>query len=477
MSAWPSQPAELVRRRPLTGGGFPPVFHLPTPRAVLWLAILLAVLVGEGAAVSSSYLLAAPLVGLLLVAVAIELPLVPFLGAVLLVRILTDASLSSQTIRHTSSLNVSGAIALMFILVAVGLIIRRRQGVRVAALASLFLAVSTVVAVNTHGLSTETIREGVRELSVVAMAVIVYNAGGKLTVSVVTRLIQLVAVIPAVIAVNQVATHTGVRINGEIRAYGTFVHPNSAGMFFAIAATASLWRYLDDGRRRLDLLFAAIFGAGAIATYSLSGLGALLAMLMTFGLLRQGSLRLKLSAFAAAALIVIAFLATPLGAERLANESSTSLNPTHTHGEVNNTSLGWRLYKWELLLPEWEHSPVYGQGLGATVTTEGNSENVTAGKVPHNEYVRYLVETGLLGLGILLWSIKLLLRALALRRVPGTASAAILATAVFVGCLVNALADNTFLYTTTGYAAALIIAAALALPSRAEQPPTRPSRA
>jgi O-antigen ligase len=467
MSAWPSQSTRLVQRRPSAGIAYPPALRLPAPRTVLWLAVLLAVLVAEGAALSHSYLLAAPLAGVLLVAVAIELPLAPFLGVVLLVRLLTDASLSSQTIRHTSSLNVSGGIALVFILVAVGLLIRRRHGLQPAILAFAFLAISTAVAVSTHGLSTETVREGVRELSVVAMAFIVLNSRGSLTVPVVTRMIQVVAVAPALIAIYQFATHTGTLINGEIRAYGTFVHPNSAGMFFAIAVTASLWRYLDSGRRRLDLLFAAIFGAGAIATFSLSGLGALLAMLMTFGILRQGSLRLKLSAFAAAALVVIGFLATPLGAERLANESSTSLNPTHTRGEINNTSLGWRLYKWELLLPEWERSPLLGRGLGSTVTSEGNSENITAGKVPHNEYIRYLVETGLLGLGILLWSVKRLFRALARRRLPGTGGGAILATSVCVGCLVNALGDNTFLYTTTGYAVALIVAAALGLPSRA----------
>jgi O-Antigen ligase len=477
VSAWPSQPARLVRRRPAAGGYLTPGFRLPKTRTVLWLAGLVAILIAEGAALSQSYLLAAPLAGLLLVAVAAELPLVPFLGSVLLVRILTDASLSSQTIRHTSSLNLSGAIALGFILVACGLLIRRRQGVQAATLAFLFLAISTAVAVNTHGLSTETVREGVRELSVVAIAVIVLNARGSLNISTVTRMIQVVAFVPALIAIDQFATHKGTLINGEIRAYGTFVHPNSAGMFFAIATTASLWRYLDSGRRRLDLLFTTIFAGGAIATYSLSGLGSMLAMLVTLGILRQGSLRLKLSAFAAAALIVIGFIATPLGAERLANESSTNLNPTHTRGEVNNTSLGWRLYKWELLLPEWERSPLLGQGLGATVTTEGTSENVTAGKVPHNEYIRYLVETGVIGLGILLWSIKLMLRALARRRVPGTANAAVLATSVLVGCLVNALGDNTFLYTTTGYAVALIVAAALLLPSHTEQSVPIPSTA
>jgi hypothetical protein len=265
---------------------------------------LICVLAAEGAAITQSYLWAAPLVGVLIVAVAVELPLAPFLGLTLLVRILTDASLSSATIRHTGSLNLSGGIALLFILVAAGLLIRRRRGVGPAVAATLWLCLWTVIAVGSHGASTETVREGVREVSIVALAVIVVNAGKALSLSTVTRLIQIVGVAAALVAIYQLGTHSGLVINREIRANGTFTHPNGAAMFFAIATTGSLWRYLDDGRRRLDLLLAALFATATIATFSLSGLAALLAMLMAFGAARPGSFQLKFGAYAVAAIIV-----------------------------------------------------------------------------------------------------------------------------------------------------------------------------
>jgi O-antigen ligase len=459
MSVWPSPTRTLARRRASEATEELWLFVRKfKPRVALWLGGLICVLIIEGIATAHSYLWAAPLVALLVVALATDVPLIPFVGAMLLVRVLTD-NLSSPGSRHSGALNLSGDIAILFILVAIGLILRRRQSVRGAALAVIWLCFWTAVAVSTRGASAETIREGLREISIVALAVIVCNARGVLSISVVTRLIQWAGAAPALLALYQMETHTGLLVAGKIRANGTFVHPNAAAIFFAIATTVSVWRYIDHGRRRSDALFATIYVAATIATFSIGGLASLLIMLFVYGTLRPGSFRLKLGAYAVAGLVVIAFLATPLGAERIASETSTHLSSAR--GEVNS-SFAWRLYKWGTLIPEWEQSPVVGQGLGTTATAEGTSENGVAGFVPHNEYIRYLVETGVVGIAILLWALGLLIRRLARqRRVLGTLNSATLGIAVLVGCLVNALADNTFLDSTTAYAAALIVAAVL----------------
>lgn len=461
------------RRSGATTGPALPLRQMSS-RTLLWLGCLICILAAQGIAITLSYMWAAPLVCLLLVAVATDLPLVPFIGLTLFARVLTD-DLSSTTSRYSASLNLSGGIAVLLMLVAIGLLVRRRQGVRPALLAALWLSVWTAVAVWSHGASGETIREGVREMSVVALAVIVYNSRGTLNVSVATRLIQLVGLVSALLALYQLATHTGLLVAGQIRSNGTFSHPNGAAMFFAVAAAASVWRYIEYGRMRSDALFSALYAAATIATFSITGLAALIAMLMAIGTLRPGSVQLKFGAYLAAALVLVAFVATPLGAERLANESSTQISSAQTRGTAN-TSFAWRLYKWGTLLPEWEKSPIMGNGLGTTVTVEGTSEDVTAGKVPHNEYLRYLVETGVVGLAILLWAVTLLIRQLNLRRrIPGVPDAGALGIAIIVGCLVNAAADNTILYSNTGYVVALIVGAVLCLPSRAVQstPSTR----
>jgi len=387
--------------------------------------------------------------------------LVPALGALLLVRVLRDHASASDS-RFSGSLNVSGVIAVVFIAGAVGLLLARRRWLLPAVLAGVWLAVWTAVAVSSRGASTETLREGVREASVVALVVIVYNARGAFSVPVATRLIQVLAVYPAILALYQLATNSGMDVAGHIRSNGTFAHPNSAVMFFSLAATASLWRYLDRGRRVTDALLVVLFAGAVLSTYSLDGLVSLIAMMAAFGFLHHGSLRTKLVPYVVAGLTVLVFFATPLGSERVAKESSTSLA-----GEPN-TSLSWRFQKWEKLMPKWEASPVFGQGLGTTTTELSTPSDRYASLPPHSEYVRYLVETGVVGVVTLLLVLAILMRSLVRsRKRLGTADAgdlgaSSLAIAIVVGCLVNALADNTLLNSPTSYAAALIVAAVLA---------------
>jgi O-antigen ligase len=390
--------------------------------------------------------------------------LVLFLGVLLLLRVLTD-DLSGPDTQNSGSLNLSGAIAVLLILAAAGLLLRRRRGVRATILAVLWLCLWTAIAVDTSGASTETLREGVREASVIALAVIVYNACGAVNVSIATRLVQLVGIVPALLALYQLATHTGRDVAGEFRSYGTFAHPDSGAMFFAIAAAISLWRYLDDGLRRFDALLAAIFASALLTTLSLDGLATLVAMLIAYGALRPGSVRGKLIPCTVAILVTLTFFVTPLGTRRIANESSTRLR-TAESGKANS-SLAWRLDKWKMLVPEWERSPVVGRGLGTTVTGRRIPGNQFAGEAPHNEYVRYLVETGIVGLAILLWALTLLIRRLVRkRRIPGaldagTLNPATLALVIVIGCLVNSLAENTLLNSPTCYAAVLLVFAVL----------------
>ena len=397
----------------------------------------------------------------------LDLLVVPFLGATLLVRVLTDDR-SAANSRHSGSLNLSGAIAVLLILAAVGLLLRRRHGVLPTALAALWLCVWTAIAVNTKGATTETLREGVREVSIIALAVIVYNARGVVSIPLAARLVQFIGVAPAILALYQLATHTGLDVAGNLRANGTFAHPNSAAVFFVIAATGSLWRYLDDGRRRSDALLVALFTSALIATFSIDGLITLVAMLTAFGTLRPGSFRVKLVPSMIAGLAVFVFFLTPLGAQRVAGESSTSLAAAE-RGETTS-SLDTRLYRWKTLLPESECSPVLGRGLGTTTTAENTSANRLNSLLPHNEYIRYLVETGVVGLTILLGAVAFLIGGLIRKRqVPGTLAAGnlnapALAIGIVVGLLVNSLADNTLLYSVACYAAVLIVFAVLTAP-------------
>jgi O-antigen ligase len=267
------------------------------------------------------------------------------------------------------------------------------------------------------------------------------------------------------VALEQLATHSGAVVGTALRAHGTFAHPNDAAVYFAIATTASLWLYLG-GRRRLDLLLGALFAAAVIATFSLDGFLTLLVMVTTLGVLRTGSRRLRLGILALVPLLVAIFLATPLGSERLASESASEIGSAHIRGSADSSSLAWRFQKWEALLPEWERNPLVGRGLGTIVAEEEPTLGGTGSVLPHNEYVRYLVETGAVGIALVLLGLAALIGALRrARRRPSTRDLAALGIAVAAGLLVNALAANTLLYTPAAYAAAMVLASVLAAPA------------
>ena len=211
----------------------------------------------------------------------------------LTVRVLTD-DLASPESRQSGSLDLSAFIAVLFILLALVLLLRRRKGARTAVLAAVWSCLWTAIAVKTHGASAETIREGVREGSVIALGVILFNANGAFTVRATGRIVQVAGLVPAILALCQLATHTGLDIHGTLRSSGTFLHPDSAAMFSAIAAGVSLWRYLEDGHQHVDAVLTTLFSAALVTTLSIDGLIALATIFLSFGALRAGTLTTKL---------------------------------------------------------------------------------------------------------------------------------------------------------------------------------------
>ncbi len=431
------------------------------PRTAAFLLGLIGLLVAQGAAITRSYIWAAPLLCLLLVVIAENVPLVPFVGVLLFTRALTDDT-ATVGARHSGTFDLSGVVAGLFILVATGLIARRRRGLRTAIALFLWLSLWTAVAVHTDGTSAVTLREGVREASIAALGLIAFNARGVLTTSVLTRLIQAAGILSAVVALYQLATHTGANVGGEIRSNGTFAHPNDAAVFFSIATLASLWRYAEVGRTWLDAIASLLFAAATVATFSLGGIACLIVMVATLGIIRSRSLRIQLASCAVAVVLGVAFVATPLGAERISNESTTELAANGNRGAAT-TSLEWRLDKWRHLVHVWEARPILGRGLGTVIREEAPLEHPDNSPLPHNEYLRYLVETGAVGLTIILFALAVVLARLGKAiRATRTRPEAALALAVLIGLLVNAIASNTLLYTPAAYAAALLVASALA---------------
>ncbi|MFK8182185.1 MAG: O-antigen ligase family protein [Phormidesmis sp.] len=244
---------------------------------------------------------------------------------------------------------------------------------------------------------------------------------------------------------------TGDRINS------TLGHYNSFATFTLLFISLTLWRLQMS---RWPWGWALLLGCllyCLVATKSLTGL----VMLMVFGGLYFLPRLKGKGIFGALALVVTlgVLLSTELGQERLLELNKTPLlNPdlTFQHAAVLQAadikefrnSFNWRLLQWRDLLLNWRQHPWLGYGLATT--KELSVFNTTS----HNDYMRFLLEGGIIGLGLFLTFLaaQVTRTVQAIRRsLPGSPQRA-LAQTLFpfsVALIVGMAAGNVMVHTAT----------------------------
>lgn len=137
---------------------------------------------------------------------------------------------------------------------------------------------------------------------------------------------------------------------------------------------------------------------------------------------------------------------TPLMNEDLSLSRAIALQAADEDAYRN--SFNWRLLHWQDLLQSWQRYPVMGYGLATTKAI--SAYNNTA----HNDYIRFLVETGVVGLSLFLlfWMAQLAWIVRMLRQSwPGSAQRLLAQTmlAYAVAMLVGMTAGNVMVHTAT----------------------------
>lgn len=316
--------------------------------------------------------------------------------------------------------------------------------------AALPVGVATAVGLPAHGFVA--VEEGLRLLSVVAVAAVVLADPSPASRTRAARVVQVAGVVPALVAVQQALTGTGTTIGATMRASGTLSQANPAAFFFTLGAVASLVLAYEGGRRRrLDLAAVVAFSVAVVTTGSITGLMSLTLALVLCTVLSRGLVsRATGVVLLGLGLLVLGALSSPVGRGRLAEFMAAP----SAEGEGN--SLLWRYEAWGKIVDAWQTAPVTGLGLGATMPG-----GVLATNIPHNEYLWLLAEMGVLGLGLLLLvvavTVGLVLRFV--RQGAARANAALVVTLVAATAL-NASADNTLHFTPSLYALTLLLATA-----------------
>ena len=363
----------------------------------------------------------------------------PPLLALLSIRMYGDVA---GTIGRYADIACAG-LAVAAVMLALATPLRERgRGVLVAVY--VLLAASAAFAAVRYGDASGFTREWLRLASIFALGVLAVSAaqsGRAIERSL--RIAVAAVAVPAVVALAQFAG-IGQLAAGQ-RAFGTFSHPNAAGATYAFALLISLSLALRS-RRRLDWALVALFCAAVFTTRSLGALAAAVIGMwaLTHFRLKGAQRGLLIAAIVGAVAI---FALTPIGAERIGQLESTRSYSAAAQGDVSN-SLDWRFLNWHLLLGEWRSSPVFGTGVGST-----RQFVQPLGTLPHNEYLRVLVEGGVIGALVVVLGLVALVRAVRSR--PSSSLGGSLGRALLIAAAVDALVDNLFNYTSAVYLAAV----------------------
>ena len=192
------------------------------------------------------------------------------------------------------------------------------------------------------------------------------------------------SVVPLLVGAYQAVTGHGV-LSGEGagRVRGTLVHSNAFGFYLVLLVVVAVATIPHvDGRLRIGLgALVAVGSVELLLTYSRSSWLALVAGLVVVGCLQSRRLLVALLVSAA-----VAVIAVPSVSHRL-----TDLEAGRTDRGTAGNSLVWRFDYWRTSISLLHRNPVTGIGLKMT------QFSTDAKRPPHNDFLRALVETGVVG--------------------------------------------------------------------------------
>ena len=388
----------------------------PVNRWLIWVAVAMAAAAALAAGLSSGLgmsrlSLMAPIglvagLGLMWLAVTrFEL----FVAMVLVVRASLDAVKVSPT--GTGIADPSSILSILF-LAAGGIWLLAQRDEEGKAASSTFarpLFALGVAATLSVAFSVDPGKSAVELVRIITTIVIVLVLNRLLVderrIKLVLGAIFLSLLVPLAMGALEFVTGSGLHYSGSFgRVESTFLHPNPLAMYLTLLMVmgfALLPRVAGVARNGLValLLLSAVM---LVLTYTRSGWIAALIGIAVVGAL-QSRRQTLLLCVAVAALIFLA----PSISERFADLTE----PPPASGTSGN-SLTWRLQYWEETMG-LARDPVLGAGLR---TIEGSTAEA---KLPHNDFVRVFVETGLLGLAAYAWLLITFIKA-AIRSVRET---------------------------------------------------------
>ena len=206
--------------------------------------------------------------------------------------------------------------------------------------------------------------------------------------------ILFASILPITFALFQLVTNTGFSDNTgtDGRLFGTFKHPNSFASFLIIIISLLTYRvfssFEEPADRRSKTLFLTLTIGLLILTFSRGGWFALIIFFGIFTLLRAPKVL-----FISIAIGIILFFVSPAIHDRIED----------VYNPPADSSVRWRFQQWKNAISAWQLSPIYGYGAGTEIAIFEREQGFYAGNpYTHNDMIKVLQETGIVGLALFL---------------------------------------------------------------------------
>ncbi|MBD3267061.1 hypothetical protein GF373_10370 [bacterium] len=312
------------------------------------------------------------------------------------------------------------------------------------------------------------LREWIRLLSIFFLFLALFFMARQGKTQAILHALFLSFIIPALTGLYQIFFHHGLLVKDVYRVNATFVHPNPFAFYLVLLLGVTFWQWRWSPRKFAWSLLLLLELGLLISTFSFTGVAMFGAMVLV--IILGESRRLRWIGLGLILLFAIAFLATPTGWQRVKTELQLEQLDEIERTGRETSSITWRLLNWRFLYREWKKEPWFGHGLNTSKYINPMVKKGTGlGFDPHNDYVRYLAETGAIGLALFLgflFSIGLALwRAYTRTCISQWKHGMLISIAIYTSWLVGSCSDN--LITATGYQFALwaILALAVGTPS------------
>lgn len=234
------------------------------------------------------------------------------------------------------------------------------------------------------------------------------------------------------------------------RIRGTLGHPSTFGTYLLLFISLTWWKLKWAQRKWPWLLLLSVLAFFFVSTKSLASLMMLVIFILVL-IVPRLSLPNIIGGVFLFAVVIGLFLSTDFGRQRIGSLANTPLlNPNMDISRAillsqgDHNSFNWRLANWNFMLQSWQKSPILGYGLATSPYLRAFA---------HNDYIRALVEEGVVGLTAFIAFLGAqATRLVQLLRNTRCGSAqhdlCLILLAVFVGTLVGMCADNIWNHTT-----------------------------